>query len=94
MTPDERQRVLIVADGLRDALRFTSREMLDTGVRVSIAELREIAKEPADPIAAAVRAELQPLEDALIDAGHTLAQQVPSDTCDDLCMLPAPEGEP
>jgi hypothetical protein len=27
-----------------------------------------------DPIAAAVRAELQPLEDALIDAGHTLAK--------------------
>jgi hypothetical protein len=28
----------------------------------------------ADPIASAVRAELQPLEDALIDAGHKLAK--------------------
>jgi len=67
--------------------------MLDTGVRVSIDELREIAAEPADPIASAVRAELQPLEDALIDVGHKLAKQAPPDTCDDLCMLPAPEGE-
>jgi hypothetical protein len=29
---------------------------------------------PTDPIASAVRAELQPLEDALIDAGHKLAK--------------------
>jgi hypothetical protein len=29
---------------------------------------------PQDPIASAVRAELQPLEDALIDAGHKLAK--------------------
>lgn len=47
----------------------------------------------ADAIASAVRAELQPLEDALIDVGHKLAQQPSPDTCDDLCMLPAPEGE-
>jgi hypothetical protein len=50
-------------------------------------------KEERDPIASAVRAELQPLEDALIDAGHKLAKQAPPDTCDDLCMLPVPEGE-
>jgi hypothetical protein len=44
-----------------------------------------------DPIASAVRAELQPLEDALIEVGHKLAQQASPDTCDDLCMLPAPD---
>jgi len=51
------------------------------------------APEVKDPIASAVRAELQPLEDALIDVGHRLAKQASPDTCDDLCMLPAPEGE-
>jgi hypothetical protein len=32
--------------------------------------------EPRDPIASAVRAELEPLADALIDAGHKLARCV------------------
>jgi hypothetical protein len=52
------------------------------------------APEVKDAIAAAVDAELRPLADALIDAGHKLAQQAPpSDTWDDLTMLPAPKGE-
>lgn len=44
-----------------------------------------------DPIASAVRAELEPDIAAVIAAGHKLARQAPSDTCDDLCMLPAPQ---
>jgi hypothetical protein len=36
--------------------------------------LRQIDRLPADPIAAAVEAELRPLADALIDAGHKLAK--------------------
>lgn len=38
-----------------------------------------------DPIASAVRAELQPLEDALIDAGHKLAKDSASGWQCDLC---------
>lgn len=48
----------------------------------------EAARKPSDPIAAAVRAELEPLADALIEAGHKLAKDVPPDTWDDLCMIP------
>jgi hypothetical protein len=36
--------------------------------------IQDALDEPDDPIASAVRAELQPLEDALIDAGHKLAK--------------------
>jgi hypothetical protein len=74
MTPEERRRILRVAEGLQTALAFVSREMLDTGVRLSIAELREIARQPDDPITAAVEDELRPLADALTDIGHKLAK--------------------
>jgi hypothetical protein len=47
----------------------------------------------ADPIASAVRAELQPLEDALIDAGHKLAKDATPDTRGRLCILPVTEAE-
>jgi hypothetical protein len=83
-----------VAKGLELALTFPSRELLDTAVRESIKELRAIPRE-RDPIAAAVDATLDPVRAAAIDFGHKLAQQAPpSDTWDDLTMLPAPEGEP
>jgi hypothetical protein len=36
--------------------------------------IQDALDEPDDPIVSAVRAELQPLEDALIDAGHKLAK--------------------
>jgi hypothetical protein len=46
-------------------------------VRRSLRTLADASpvKEERDPIASAVRAELQPLEDALIDAGHKLAKE-------------------
>jgi hypothetical protein len=94
VTNDEQRRCLRVADGLETALAFRSRPLLDTAVRESIKELRAVANAPSDAIATAVDAELRPLADALIEAGHKLAQQAASDSCDDLCMLPAPEREP
>jgi hypothetical protein len=39
-----------------------------------LAEASKVGWHEQDPIASAVRAELQPLEDALIDAGHKLAK--------------------
>ena len=62
-----------VAAGIEE--RFNMMERLTIGVFAQwVAEEYDITPKRRDPIASAVRAELQPLEDALIDAGHKLAK--------------------
>lgn len=63
-----------VAAGIEE--RFDMMERLAIGVFAQwVAEEYDVTSKKRDPIAAAVDAELQPLREQLIDAGHKLAKE-------------------